>query len=116
MIAVIFEVWPIENRAAEYFKLAGELRPLLAEVDGFISIERFESLAIPGKFLSISYWRDEQALANWRNLEPHRAAQQKGRQSIFKDYRIRVASVIRDYGMLTREDVPHDSRLAHTDR
>lgn len=113
MIAVIFEVWPKQDRAGEYFDLAGDLRPLLAEVDGFISIERFESLANPGKFLSISYWRDENAIANWRKLEQHRAAQQKGRQGIFQDYRIRVASVIRDYGMLERDEAPQDSRLAH---
>lgn len=113
MIAVIFEVWPKQDRADEYFDLAGDLRPLLAEVDGFISIERFESLANPGKFLSISYWRDENAIANWRKLEQHRAAQHKGRQDIFQDYRIRVASVIRDYGMQERDETPQDSRLAH---
>lgn len=113
MIAVIFEVWPKQDRAADYFDLAGELRPLLAQIDGFISIERFESLANPGKFLSISYWQDENAIANWRRLEQHRAAQHQGRQGIFQDYRIRVASVIRDYGMQQRDEAPQDSQLAH---
>lgn len=114
MIAVIFEVWPIEERAGDYFDLASDLRPLLAELDGFISVERFESLANSGKFLSISYWRDEEAITNWRKLEQHRSAQRKGRQSIFQDYRIRVASVIRDYSMQSRNEVPGDSQLAHT--
>lgn len=115
MIAVIFEVWPIEDRANEYFDLAAELRPQLAGIEGFISIERFESLANPGKFLSVSYWRDESAVAAWRKLEQHRAAQARGRTAIFKDYRIRVASVIRDYGMQSRDEVPADSLAAHDD-
>ncbi|MEJ2452096.1 MAG: antibiotic biosynthesis monooxygenase [Gammaproteobacteria bacterium] len=105
MIAVIFEVWPNDERASEYFDLAAELRPQLAQIDGFISIERFESLATPGKFLSLSYWRDEDAIAAWRNLKQHRAAQAKGRHAIFSDYRIRVASVLRDYGMHERSEV-----------
>ncbi|MEJ2439995.1 MAG: antibiotic biosynthesis monooxygenase [Gammaproteobacteria bacterium] len=113
MIAVIFEVWPNDERASEYFDLAAELRPQLAQIDGFISIERFESLATPGKFLSLSYWRDEDAIAAWRNLKQHRAAQAKGRHAIFRDYRIRVASVLRDYGMHERSEVPQDSQLAH---
>lgn len=113
MIAVIFEVWPVESRAREYFDLAAELRPKLAEIDGFISIERFESLANPGKFLSLSYWRDEAAIQAWRNLEQHRQAQSAGRAGIFKDYRIRVASVMRDYGMQQRDTAPADSLASH---
>jgi len=109
MIAVIFEVWPVQGRAGEYFDLAAELRPQLAEVDGFISIERFESITNPGKYLSLSYWRDENAIKAWRNLEQHRQAQAAGRSGIFKDYRIRVASVLRDYGMQQRETAPADS-------
>lgn len=113
MIAVIFEVWPRDDHASEYFDQAAELRPLLAQIDGFISIERFESLANPGKFLSISYWRDENAIKAWRNLTEHRAAQARGRHAIFRDYRIRVASVLRDYGMHERSQVPADSQQAH---
>jgi heme-degrading monooxygenase HmoA len=114
MIAVIFEVWPDEDRAREYFDLAAELRPRLAEIDGFISIERFESLATPGKFLSLSFWRDEAAIQAWRNLEQHRHAQAAGRRDIFKDYRIRVAGVVRDYGMQQRDTAPADSLARHT--
>ena len=77
MIAVIFEVWPVEGRAKEYFDLAAELRPLLEKIDGFISIERFESLATRGKYLSLSFWRDEEAIRAWRNLAEHRVAQEK---------------------------------------
>jgi heme-degrading monooxygenase HmoA len=113
MIAVIFEVWPVEGRAKEYFDLAAELRPQLAKIDGFISIERFESLATKGKFLSLSFWRDEEAIRAWRNLAEHRVAQEKGRSHIFSDYRIRVAAVGRDYGMAKRGEAPEDSRTAH---
>lgn len=113
MIAIIFEVWPDPARKQDYLDLAADLRPLLEGVDGFISVERFESLMEPGKMLSLSFWRDEEAVANWRNLEPHRAAQEQGRSALFRDYRLRVAGVIRDYGMTDRADVPEDSRAIH---
>jgi len=110
MIAVIFEVIPAPGRKQDYLDLAASLRPDLERIDGFISIERFESLTTPGKILSLSIWRDEDAVKRWRNLEGHRAAQAKGRGGIFADYRLRVASVIRDYGMAEREQAPSDSR------
>src|SRR5688572_33246197 len=113
MITVIFEVWPHGERKQEYLDIAASLRPLLDEIDGFISIERFESLSQPGKILSLSIWRDEAAVAVWRHLEPHRLAQAQGRGGIFADYRLRVAAVIRDYGMFEREQVPRDSRRFH---
>lgn len=113
MIAVIFEVWPKAERKQEYLDVAAGLKPLLEKIDGFISIERFESLVEPGKILSLSIWRDEQAVAAWRQLEQHRTAQAKGRAEIFKDYRLRVAGVIRDYGMARREEAPRDSRTRH---
>jgi heme-degrading monooxygenase HmoA len=114
MIAVIFEVWPAEGRKQEYLELAGSLRPLLEQIDGFISIERFESLSEPGKILSLSVFRDEQAVAQWRALEAHRNAQARGRAGVFRDYRLRVAGVIRDYGMRERAQAPTDSRAAHS--
>jgi heme-degrading monooxygenase HmoA len=113
MIAVIFEVWPADGRAGEYFDLAAALKPSLERIDGFISIERFESLATKGKYLSLSFWRDEEAVRNWRNLEAHRQAQEKGRAGVFADYRLRVASVVRDYGMTERGNAPRDSRNVH---
>jgi heme-degrading monooxygenase HmoA len=113
MIAVIFEVWPAEGRANEYFELAAALRADLERMGGFISIERFQSLTSPGKYLSISFWRDEDALTRWRNLEDHRRAQAKGRGGIFTDYRLRVASVLRDYGMRERAQAPEDSVKRH---
>lgn len=113
MIAVIFEVWPTEGKAGEYFDLAAALRQDLAQIDGFISVERFESLTTKGKYLSLSFWRDEKAVSAWRNLETHRKAQAMGRGSVFADYRLRVASVIRDYGMQERGDAPKDSRALH---
>jgi len=114
MIAVIFEVWPAEGKTETYLDIAGGLRPLLEEIDGFISIERFESLVEPGKYLSLSFWRDEEAVATWRRTEQHREAQIAGRGGIFKDYRLRVASVLRDYGMAEhRADAPADSRKVH---
>jgi heme-degrading monooxygenase HmoA len=113
MIAVIFEVWPDSDRAHEYLDIAAALRPQLDGIDGFISIERFQSLTDPGKILSLSFWRDEAAIAAWRQLEAHRTAQQKGRGGIFRDYRLRVAGVIRDYGMAERTEAPRDSRSAH---
>jgi heme-degrading monooxygenase HmoA len=113
MIAVIFEVQPHPERKAAYLDAAARLRPLLEAIPGFISVERFESLTTPGKILSLSIWRDEEAVREWRNLEEHRRMQAAGRQSIFADYRLRVASVIRDYGMNDREQVPDDSRRVH---
>ena len=113
MIAVIFEVWPAPGERESYLEIAAALRPMLDGIDGFISIERFESLTEPGKFLSLSFWRDEQAVEAWRNLEAHRAAQAKGRGGIFKDYRLRIAGVIRDYGMTDRAQAPADSRAVH---
>jgi heme-degrading monooxygenase HmoA len=113
VIAVIFEVWPAEGRAKEYFDIAAALKADLVKIDGFVSIERFESLTEKGKFLSLSFWRDEDAVRTWRNLETHRAAQRKGRGGIFADYRLRVASVVRDYGMNERGGVPKDSRGVH---
>lgn len=114
MIAVIFEVWPGEGKAAAYMDIAADLRPLLEGVDGFISVERFESLMEPGKILSLSFWRDEEAVAAWRRTQEHREAQAAGRGSVFRDYRLRVASVLRDYGMSERrEEAPADSREAH---
>ena len=113
MVAVIFEVWPTEGRAVEYFDLAAALRTNLETVDGFISIERFESLATKGKYLSLSFWRDEEAVSSWRNLEQHRRSQAMGRGGVFADYRLRVASVVRDYGMHERGEAPRDSREAH---
>jgi len=112
LIAVIFEVWASDRQT--YLDIATELRPLLDGIDGFVSIERFESLGEPGKLLSLSFWRDEKAVAQWRNLEPHRAAQAKGRGGIFKDYRLRIAGVIRDYGMTDRAEAPADSRNVNT--
>ena len=113
MIAVIFEVWPAEGRRQDYLDIAAGLRPLLAEIDGFLSIERFESLSEPGKLLSLSFWRDEEAVKAWRNLEAHRTAQAAGRGGIFRDYRLRIAGVIRDYGMAERAEAPDDSRGVH---
>ena len=113
MIAVIFEVFPAEGKRQEYLDTAAALRPLLDGVDGFISIERFESLYTPGKLLSLQFWRDEAALTAWRNLEAHRTAQEHGRRSAFDDYRLRVATVVRDYGMFEREQAPADSRARH---
>jgi heme-degrading monooxygenase HmoA len=113
MMAVIFEIWPAPGRADEYFSLAAALKADLEKIDGFVSIERFESLITKGKFLSLSFWRDEDAIRRWRNLEGHRAAQAKGRGGIFADYRLRVASVVRDYGMRERSAAPSDSRTAH---
>jgi len=113
VIAVIFEVVPAPGRKQEYLDLAASLRPALEKMDGFISIERFESLANKEKILSLSIWRDEKAVKGWREFEGHRMAQAKGRAGIFSDYRLRVAAVIRDYGKFDRQHAPADSRAIH---
>ena len=113
MIAVIFEVWPTDAGKQEYLDHAAQLRPLLNDIDGFISIERFESLHEPGKLLSLSFWRDEKAIETWRRLETHRTAQSRGRAGLFHDYRLRIAEVARDYGMTRRDQAPSDSREYH---
>ena len=114
MIAVIFEV-TLENdeKKDRYLEIAADLRPILDTVDGFISIERFASVSSPGKMLSLSFWRDEQAVQEWRSLETHRASQDAGRSDVFKDYRLRVAAVMRNYGMNERDEAPTDSRMWH---
>ena len=113
MIAVIFEVLPAPGKRDSYLDLAARLRPMLEEIDGFISVERFESLTTPGKILSLSFFRDEEAVKAWRNTAEHRATQSKGRAGIFTDYRLRIACVIRDYGMTERAEAPADSREVH---
>ena len=106
MIAVISEVWPYPEKRADYFALSEKLRPLLEQIDGFISVERFESATEAGKYLSVSLWRDEDALAHWRDLEQHRLIMQRGRDAILRDYRIRVTTVTREYGMNVRAGAP----------
>lgn len=113
MIAVIFEAWPADGAGERYLDLAAALRPELDDVDGFLSIERYASLAEPGKLLSLSFWRDEAAVAAWRNRPAHRATQHQGRQGVFADYRLRVATVLRDYGLRDRAAAPADSRARH---
>lgn len=113
MIAVIFEVFPDPERKQEYLDLAAEMKPMVDEIDGFLSVERFQSLTNPDKLLSISFFRDDAALEHWRKLAAHRRAQSKGRAGIFSDYRLRIAHVIRDYGMFDRDQAPSDSRASH---
>jgi len=113
MIAVIFEVLPKAGHKQDYLDIAARLRPLLERIDGFVSIERFESLSEPGKILSLSFFRDEAAVLAWRNTEQHRLAQASGRSGVFADYRLRIAGVIRDYGMHDRAQAPGDSRAQH---
>lgn len=113
MMVVIFELQPHEHGRDEYLEAAARLRPLLEQIDGFIGVERFESLTNPGKLLSLSYWRDAQAVQAWRNMEAHRAAQRLGRESIFADYSLHIAEVVRAYGMNDRAQAPADSRNMH---
>ena len=113
MMAVIFEVTPAPGQRGAYLDAAAALKPLLAQIDGFVSIERFESLSEPGKLLSLSFWRDEEAVARWRQQEAHRSTQAAGRDHVFADYRLRVAAVVRDYGMHDRAQAPADSRRVH---
>lgn len=113
MIAVIFEVVPTNDGKAEYLAIAANLKEHLTDTPGFISIERFQSLADPNKLLSLSFWKDEASVTQWRNLEEHRIAQAKGRGRLFNDYRIRVGSITRDYSLSERQQAPEDSREAH---
>ncbi len=113
MIAVIFEVEPRDGRRQAYLDIAASLRPRLEGIDGFVSIERFESLTQPGKILSLSFWRDEAAVAQWRGLQAHRRAQAAGRGELFAGYRLRVASILRDYGLADRAQAPPDLRAAN---
>jgi heme-degrading monooxygenase HmoA len=116
LIAVIFEVEPAEGERDTYLGEAADLKPLLQTMDGFISVERFESLAQPGKLLSLSFWRDEAAVTAWRNLPEHRRAQAMGRAGVFAGYRLRIAHVVRDYGLEERKEAPADSRAVHEPR
>ncbi|HBG98957.1 MAG: antibiotic biosynthesis monooxygenase [Rhodobacteraceae bacterium] len=113
MIAVIFEVDPAEGQFQTYLDIAASLREELERADGFISVERFESLTRPGKLLSLSFWRDEESVRAWRCHGKHRDAQRAGRDSVFSGYRLRVAGVMRDYGLSERAEAPEDSRVAH---
>ncbi|KQI69868.1 antibiotic biosynthesis monooxygenase [Loktanella sp. 3ANDIMAR09] len=113
MIGIIFEVTPAPGKKDDYLAMAAKMRPLVEQIDGFISVERFQSLTNPDKLLSVSFFRDEKALDDWRRLTAHRGAQQAGRDGMFADYRLRVAGVIRDYGMFDRDQAPADSRDVH---
>jgi heme-degrading monooxygenase HmoA len=113
MIAVIFELTPAPGRKQEYLDLAAALASELKDRDGFISIERFQSISNPERFVSLSFWRDEEAVRKWRNLQKHREAQAKGRKEVFSTYRLRVAKVLRDYSKDSREEAPSDSVKIH---
>ncbi len=116
MIVMVFEFTASSEHFDEYMREAAALRPLLSDIKGFISVERFESKTTPGKFVSIGFFEDENAVREWRNLPEHRRAQQLGRARLFENYRLRIASVLRDYTMSGREQAPEDSRLAHDSR
>ena len=116
MIAVIFEVEPADGRREQYLEIAASMRAMLEQVDGFISVERFESLTTPGKMLSLSFFRDEDSVKRWRSLAAHRAAQSQGRAGVFAGYRLRVAEVVRDYGLHDRAQAPRDSREVHPEK
>jgi heme-degrading monooxygenase HmoA len=113
MIAVIFEFTPADGRKQEYFDLVAQLRAELDRAEGFLSLERFESLTTPGKFVSLQFWKDEASVAKWRNVQLHRKAQAKGRAGVFASYRLRVAGVLRDYSMDERAQAPKDSVAVH---
>jgi heme-degrading monooxygenase HmoA len=113
VIAIIFEVWPASGRKEDYLSIAASLREELERIDGFISVERFQSLTDAAKLLSLSFWRDEEAVKTWRNQTHHRQSQAKGRGGVFADYRLRIASVVRDYGMNERAETPADSTAFH---
>jgi heme-degrading monooxygenase HmoA len=113
MIAVIFEVILNEGKKAEYLEIAANLRTELDNIEGFISIERFQSFTNPEKVLSLSFWKDEESIQQWRTLEIHRYAQTKGRNEVFKNYHLRIAAVVRDYGMFDRKEAPDDSLDFH---
>ena len=113
MIAVIFEVHPTEGRKNDYLDIAAQMRPMVEQVQGFISVERFQSLTDPSKVLSLSFFEDEAAIIRWRNLAAHRGAQARGRGGVFDNYRLRIASVVRDYGMFDRAEAPADSKVVH---
>ncbi len=113
MVAVIFEFTPAEGKMPEYFDLVAQLKPELEKADGFISLERFESITTPGKFVSLQFWRDEECIAKWRNVQLHRQAQAKGRAGIIADYRLRIATVSRDYTKNERTQAPKDSVAVH---
>lgn len=113
MIAVIFEVWPADGEKQHYLDIAAGLRAELEDIDGFVSVERFQSISNPEKMLSLSFFQDETAVMAWRNRPSHRRAQVLGRSGTFSDYRLRIAHVIRDYGLAERQEAPVDSRKAH---
>ena len=115
-VAVIFELTPAPGRKQDYLDLAAELGEVVKDFDGFISIERFESITAPGNFVSLSFWRDEEAVRNWRNVQKHREAQAKGRAGVFTKYRLRVAQVLRDYTLDERAEAPKDSRGFHKEK
>lgn len=113
MIAVIFEVEPAPGHKDQYLDIAAAMRPLAESIEGFISVERFQSLTEPDKILSLSFFEDEEAVRRWRSQTAHRAAQAKGRAEVFSNYRLRIAHIVRDYGMFDRAGAPQDSRRAH---
>jgi heme-degrading monooxygenase HmoA len=112
MVVVTAEVTPAEGKLDTYLAIAARIRPEAERVDGFISAERFQSIATPGKYLSLSFFRDDEAAAVWRNTLSHRMAQAQAHEELFADYRIRVAQVIRDYGKHDRDQAPASEETA----
>jgi heme-degrading monooxygenase HmoA len=109
MVVVIFESWPKPGKKQTYLDMAAALMPLVEKTDGFVSIERFQSVSDEGKLVALSFWRDEAAVTTWRNVMEHRRIQDRSRQSVFDDYRMRVAQVTRDYSKRERSQAPDDS-------
>jgi heme-degrading monooxygenase HmoA len=93
-----------------YLDMAARLRPLLAQIDGFCR-SNDSSLTQPGKLLSLSFWRDERLPPGARSKPT--AARRGRRRALFKDYRLRIATVQRDYGLNERAQAPQDSRQVH---
>jgi heme-degrading monooxygenase HmoA len=111
MVVVIFESWPKRDGGKDaYLNMAAALMPLVQKMDGFISVERFQSVADANKMVAISFWRDEAAVSAWRNVIEHRRVQAGSRSTVFDDYRLRIAAVIRDYTSRDRREAPEDSR------
>ena len=80
-----------------YGAMADAMGELAAQQPGYLGIESVRDGS--GIGITVSYWRDESAARAWKDVAAHRIAQSRGRERWYEDYRVRIATVHRDYAL-----------------
>ncbi len=95
-VVTIFTSVRTDGDEAAYQAMAEDMFELVAEQDGFLGYENFSS--DDGKHVTIAYFRDEEAILNWKRVAEHREAQRLGREKWYQSFTLRIATVTRAYG------------------